>query len=69
MSYPVILDRNEDGRWTVICPVLPGCVSEGATKDEALENIKDAIHLYLRAIRKELAVLRHKGKRIVQVAA
>lgn len=53
MSYSVVLDKNEDGRWTVTCPVLPGCVSEGDTKEEALKNIRDAIHLYLRAVKKE----------------
>ena len=69
MSYPVVLDQNEDGTWTVTCPVLPGCVSEGASKSEALRNIRDAIHLYLRAVKKELAALRHRGKQVVRVAA
>lgn len=69
MSYPVVLDRNEDGRWTVSCPILPGCISEGDTKEQALNHIKDAIHLYLRAVKKELVLLKHKGKQIVQVAA
>jgi predicted RNase H-like HicB family nuclease len=39
----VTLDRDEDGVWVVECPSIPGCVSQGTTKDEALENIKDAI--------------------------
>lgn len=69
MSYPVVLDKNEDGRWTVSCPILPGCISEGDTKEQALSHIKDAIHLYLRAVKKELALLKHKGKQVVQVAA
>lgn len=69
MSYPVVLDKNEDGGWTARCPILPGCISEGDTKDEALENIKDAIHLYLRAVKKEMTLLRHKGKQVVQVVA
>jgi predicted RNase H-like HicB family nuclease len=69
MSYAVVLDQNEDGGWTASCPVLPGCISEGETKAEALRNIKDAIHLYLRAVKKELAILRQKGKQIAQVAA
>ena len=53
MSYAVVLERNEDGGWTVSCPVLPGCISEGDTRSEAVANIKDAIHLYLRAVKKE----------------
>lgn len=37
------LDRDEDGVWIVECPSVPGCVSQGQTREEALENIKDAI--------------------------
>ncbi len=69
MTYPVVLEKNEDGGWTVNCPVLPGCISEGETRQEALHNIKDAIHLYLRAVKKELAQLKHKGGQVVRVAA
>ena len=57
MNYPVVFEHNPDGRWTVNCPVLPGCISEGDTKQEALASIRDAISLYLRAVRKELAIL------------
>jgi predicted RNase H-like HicB family nuclease len=39
----VTLDRDEDGIWIIECPSIPGCVSQGQTKEEALENIKDAI--------------------------
>lgn len=43
MKFNVTLDRDEDGVWISECPSIPGCVSQGASKDEALENIKDAI--------------------------
>ena len=43
MRFSVTLDRDEDGIWVVECPSIPGCVSQGQTKQEALENIKDAI--------------------------
>ena len=43
MIFNVTIDRDEDGVCVVECPSIPGCVSQGATKDEALENIKDAI--------------------------
>lgn len=43
MKFSVTLDRDEDGVWIVECPSIPGCVSQGQTKQEALENIKDAI--------------------------
>lgn len=60
MTYWVVLDRNDDGRWTVSCPVLPGCISEGDTKGEAVAHIKEAIALYLRAARRELTLLKRR---------
>ena len=43
MRFSITLDRDEDEIWVVECPSIPGCVSQGQTKQEALENIKDAI--------------------------
>lgn len=43
MKFNVTIGRDEDGVWIVECPSVPGCVSQGQTKEEALENIKDAI--------------------------
>jgi predicted RNase H-like HicB family nuclease len=53
MKYPVALTRTEEG-YSVCCPGLPGCWSQGATEEEALTNIRDAIHEYLEVAR-ELA--------------
>jgi predicted RNase H-like HicB family nuclease len=48
MEYPVVLERDaEAGGFVAYCPTLKGCVSQGETEDEALENIKDAIRTYL----------------------
>jgi predicted RNase H-like HicB family nuclease len=47
MNLKIVLEPSEDGGYTVYVPVLPGCVSEGDTKDEAMTNIKEAIALYL----------------------
>lgn len=47
MRFPVTIDRDEDGVWVVECPSIPGCVSQGATRDEALRNIEDAIRACL----------------------
>lgn len=47
MKLSVTLDRDEDGVWVVECPSIPGCVSQGKTKAEALKNIKEAIALCL----------------------
>ena len=49
MVFNVTIDRDEDGVFIVECPSIPGCVSQGKTKEEALENIKDAIKLCLEA--------------------
>ena len=45
MKITVTIDRDEDGIWIVECPSIPGCVSQGATKDEALVNVREAIAL------------------------
>ena len=47
MRFPVTIDRDEDGVWVVESPAIPGCVSQGKTKQEALTNIKNAIKLCL----------------------
>jgi predicted RNase H-like HicB family nuclease len=47
MRFQVTLDRDEDGVWVVQCPSIRGCVSQGKTREEALENIKEAITLCL----------------------
>lgn len=44
MRFNVTVERDEDGVWIVECPSIPGCVSQGKTKDDALANIRDAIH-------------------------
>ena len=55
MKFSVTLDRDEDGVWVVECPSIPGCVSQGRTKEEALENIRDAIDACLQ-VRAELGL-------------
>jgi predicted RNase H-like HicB family nuclease len=49
MRYQVRLQQSDEG-YTVWCPSLPGCWSQGETEEEALENIRDAIELYLETI-------------------
>ena len=53
MKYPVALVRTEEG-YSVSCPGLPGCWSQGATEEEALENIREALREYLE-VAKEVA--------------
>ena len=53
MRFNVTVDRDEGGVWIVECPAIPGCVSQGKTKGEALDNIKEAIVLCLEVRAKE----------------
>ena len=54
MKLNVILEPSEDGGFTVHVPSLPGCISEGDTRDQALVNIREAIELYLEPIEDDL---------------
>jgi predicted RNase H-like HicB family nuclease len=47
MKFNITIDRDEDGIWIVECPAIPGCVSQGTTKVEAMANITEAIALCL----------------------
>jgi len=55
VSYKVILERNDDeeGYYTATVPALPGCISQGRTKEETLERIKEAIQGYLESLQKD----------------
>lgn len=47
MKFLVSIERDEDGTWVVECPAIPGCVSQGESKDAARTNILDAIRACL----------------------
>lgn len=49
----VILFRDEDGYWVAECPSLPGCVSQGKNREEAIENVKEAIRGYIAALEED----------------
>jgi predicted RNase H-like HicB family nuclease len=55
MKFRVILEPSEEGGYTVIVPSLPGCVSEGNTREEALKNIREAVELYLEPVEDDLS--------------
>ena len=50
MRLKVVLEPSEEGGYTAYVPSLPGCISEGDTKDEALSSVREAIELYLEPI-------------------
>ena len=52
MKYRILIEQDEDGAFVVECPSLPGCISQGRTRKEAIENIQDAIRGYLESLNK-----------------
>lgn len=52
MKYRVLIEQDEDGFFVAECPSLPGCVSQGKTREEAVANIQDAIKGYIESLRK-----------------
>ncbi|MCH8020210.1 type II toxin-antitoxin system HicB family antitoxin [candidate division KSB1 bacterium] len=52
MKFRIIIELDEDGVFVSECPSLPGCVSQGLTRQKALNNIQDAIQGYLESLKK-----------------
>lgn len=50
MKLRVVLEPSDEGGFTAIVPALPGCLSEGDTREDALANIQEAIHLYVEPV-------------------
>ncbi|EQB65355.1 MAG: type II toxin-antitoxin system HicB family antitoxin [Thermoplasmataceae archaeon] len=53
MRYTVILEKGEDGYIVANVPALPGCITQGKTREEALKNAKEAIELYIDVLRED----------------
>lgn len=68
MRYTVILEEGREGGYVALCPALPGCVSQGVTKKEALENIREAAEVYVEALLEDgLPVPSELGREIVEI--
>ncbi len=52
MLYRIVIEQDEDGQFVAECPALPGCISQGQSRDEAVANIKDAMAGYLASLKK-----------------
>ena len=52
MKYRVYLEQDEDGVFVATCPALPGCVSQGQTRAEATQNIREAMEGYIKSLKK-----------------
>ena len=50
MKFQIILEPSDEGGFTAYVPSLPGCISEGDTREEAMQNIREAIELYLEPV-------------------
>ena len=61
MKFPVTLYKDEEGWYVVECPIIPGCMSQGETQEEALLNIQEAIQLCLE-VRKEINLKNKKTR-------
>ncbi|MCL0096256.1 type II toxin-antitoxin system HicB family antitoxin, partial [Thermodesulfovibrionales bacterium] len=60
------LEKDEDGIYVSTCPSLPGCISQGKTEKEALENIKEAVKLHLRCLAEDgIPLFEDKKNRIM----
>ncbi|MCH8206357.1 MAG: type II toxin-antitoxin system HicB family antitoxin [Chloroflexi bacterium] len=67
MKFTVTVDRDEDGVYVVECPAIPGCISQGETEEQALDNIKDAIRQCLE-VRAERGMPLTLGTHEIEVA-
>ena len=52
MKFRIIIEQDEDGVFVAEVPVLPGCISQGKTRSESLQNAKEAINAYLESLKK-----------------
>lgn len=66
MKLKVVLEPSEEGGFTAYVPSLPGCISEGETKEEALANIREAIELYIEPVDDDMTMV--PGVEILEVA-
>lgn len=66
MNLRIVLEPSEDGGYTAYVPSLPGCISEGDTREEALQHIREAIELYLEPIEDD--TVHHPTAEITEIA-
>jgi predicted RNase H-like HicB family nuclease len=70
MRYTLVLEQEPDGGYSVSVPALPGCHSQGDRRDDALVNIREAIELYIEALREAgERIPTETGKELVEIEA
>ena len=66
MNVDVVLEPSDEGGYTVFVPAMPGCISEGDSREEALANIKEAIELHLELTEHDYTI--EKNSELVELA-
>lgn len=64
----VVLHKGEDNYWVAECPSLPGCISQGKTKEEAISNVREAIQGYVEALKEDGLAIPEEGFETVIIA-
>jgi predicted RNase H-like HicB family nuclease len=68
MRYTVILEQGRESGFVAVCPTLPGCVSQGRTKRDALRNIREAVEAYIEALLEDgIPVPVEQGREVVEI--
>ena len=67
LFYKIVFESQEEGGFTVYAPKLPGCVSEGETYDEAYQNIRDALELYVTTLKERNIEIGYDDTRISEI--
>ena len=68
MNYKIVIKEGEDGYFVVECPAIQGCISQGKTYEEAIENIKEAIELSLECYRENGMPIPEDKTKIMEIA-
>ena len=66
MKFQIVLEPSDDGGFTALVPVLPGCISEGDSEAEAMANIREAIELYLEPVDDDMVP--KAGTKVAEIA-
>lgn len=66
-EYPIVLEHEDDGRFSVSAPDLPGCVSWGETREQAIEHIREAIEIWIESAKAEGEVVPSPGTSVAYV--
>ena len=68
MKYTIVIEKGQESGFVAYCPALKGCVSQGTTREETLENIRSAVEVYVEALMEDgLPVPTEVGREMIEV--